>query len=234
MENSNQKIAAMKKLKTILMQALIGLLPTIYLLSIWNSLPESVPTHYNSSFQADDFGSKFEMLGIILFMFAVTIGTSLLVININKFDPKQRYSNNNSLLVKISWAVTIFISLISCFTVYETEHYTQTNGSSVSLKYIVALVALLFVVLGNFMNNIKPNYFVGIRTPWTLDDEENWRLTHHLGAKIWFFGGLIMFVLVMFLPQEYILYVVGFSIIPMAGIPIFYSYSIFRKKQKKG
>ncbi|HWY11455.1 MAG TPA: SdpI family protein [Bacteroidia bacterium] len=224
----------MKKARIILMQALIGLIPVIYLLSIWNNLPESVPTHFNANFKADNFGSKFEMLGIILFMFAVTIGTSLLVINLNRFDPKQRYINNNSVIVKISWAVTIFISLISCFIVYETEHYTQANSSNISPKYIVALVALLFVVLGNFMNNIKPNYFVGIRTPWTLEDEENWRLTHHLGSKIWFFGGLIMFALVMFLPQEYVSYVIGFSVIPLAGIPIFYSFYIFRQKQKKG
>ncbi len=224
----------MKNAKTILMQALIGLTPTIYLLSIWYNLPENVPTHYNLDNKADDFGSKFEILELILFMFAVTIGTSLLILNLDKFDPKKSYSSNNTLIVKISWAVTIFISLISCYIVYETEHYTQTAVSDISLKYIVALVALLFVVIGNFMNNIKPNYFVGIRTPWALDDEENWRMTHHLGSKIWFFGGLIMFVLVMFLPIEYVSYVIDFSIIPLAGIPVFYSFYIFRQKQKEG
>lgn len=224
----------MKKAKTILMQALIGLIPTVYLLSIWNNLPESVPTHFNANFEADDFGSKSEILGIVLFMFAVTIGTSLLVINISKFDPKQRHSSNNSLIVKISWATTIFMSLISCFIVYTTENYTHKNMVGFSPKYIVALVALLFVVLGNFMNNIKPNYFVGIRTPWTLDDEENWRMTHHLGSKVWFFGGLIMFILVMLLPAEYAAYITLFSIIPLAGIPIFYSFYLFRQKQKKG
>lgn len=224
----------MKKAKTILMQALIGLIPTIYLLSVWNKLPESVPTHYNLDNKADDFGSKFEMLGIIIFMFAVTIGTSLLVLNLEKFDPKKRYVSNNSLIIKISWAVTIFISLISCYIVYSTENYAQTKTSEISPKYIVALVALLFIALGNFMNNIKPNYFVGIRTPWTLDDEENWRLTHHLGSKVWFFGGLIMFVLVMCLPTEYVSYVTSFSVISLAGIPIFYSFYLFKQKQKKG
>ncbi|MDQ3142131.1 MAG: SdpI family protein [Bacteroidota bacterium] len=224
----------MSKTKTILLQALISLFPTIYFLSIWKSLPESVPTHYDSNFVANDFGSKFEMLAIILFMFAVSLGTSLLVINLNKIDPKQRYKTNNPIIIKISWAVIIFMTLISGFLVYETEHYTQTNISGFSPKYIVALVALLFVVLGNFMNNIKPNYFVGIRTPWTLESEENWRMTHHLSSKIWFFGGLFMFLLVIFLPQEYALYVIPFSVVPLAGIPIFYSYYIFRQKQKNG
>jgi uncharacterized membrane protein len=223
----------MKKVKTILMQALCGLIPTIYLLSIWSNLPQSVPTHYNAKFEADHFGSKFEMLGIILFMFAVTIGTSLLVLNLDKFDPKKRYESNHSFIVKISWTVTIFISLISTYIVYETEHYTQASTSGMSPKYILALVALLFVVIGNYMNNVKPNYFVGIRTPWTLNDEENWRMTHHLGSKIWFFGGLIMFTLIMFLPIEHVSYVIGLSIVPLAGIPIFYSFYLFRQKQKK-
>jgi uncharacterized membrane protein len=223
----------MKKAKTILLQALIGLIPAIYLLSIWNTLPERVPIHYNANFEADAFGSKFEVLWIILFMFVVAIGTSLLILNLNKIDPKQRYATNNTLFVKISWTVLLFISLISCFIVYETEHYTQTNESSFSPKYIVALVALLFVALGNYMNTIKPNYFVGIRTPWTLDDEENWRLTHHLASNVWFFGGLLLFVLVMVLPQEYAVYGMVFSILPLAGIPIFYSFYIFRQKLKK-
>lgn len=223
----------MKKAKIILWQAIISLIPTMYFLSIWNKLPESVPTHFDSNFIADNYGSKFEVLGIVLFMFAVSIGTSLLVMNLHKFDPKKRYTANNALIIKISWALIIFMTLISAFLVYGTEHYTPTNAGGFSPKYLVALLALLFVVLGNFMNTIKPNYFVGIRTPWTLEDEENWRMTHHLGSKIWFFGGLIMFILVMVLPQEYTSYIVTFSLIPLAGIPIFYSYYFFRQKQKK-
>lgn len=224
----------MKKANIILMQALFGLIPTIYLLSIWNNLPISVPTHYNLDNKADDFGNKLEILVITLFMFAVTIGTSLLVLNLDKFDPKKRYASNHSLIVKISWAVTIFTSLISCYIVYSTENYAQSKTIEISPKYLVGLVALLFVVLGNFMNNIKPNYFFGIRTPWTLDDEENWRRTHHLGAKIWFFGGLIMFALAMLLPIKYVSYVVCLSLIPLAGIPIFFSFYLFRKKHKNG
>lgn len=222
----------MKKGKTILMQALFSLVPIIYLLSIWNNLPETVPTHYNLHNQADSFGSKFEILGVVLFVFVVTIGMTFLVLNLHKFDPKKRYASNNALLVKISWALTLFISLISCCIVYSTDNYDMTQGNDIPLKYIVALVALLFVALGNFMNTIKPNHFVGIRTPWTLSDEENWRMTHYFGAKVWFFGGLALFTLVMFLPTEYVSYAIVLSIVTLAGIPIWYSFYQFRQKQK--
>jgi uncharacterized membrane protein len=49
-----------------------------------------------------------------------------------------------------------------------------------------------FAVLGNYMHSIKPNYFVGFRTPWTLESEDNWRKTHQLVSKVWVPGGLLI------------------------------------------
>jgi uncharacterized membrane protein len=81
---------------------------------------------------------------------------------------------------------------------------------------------------------VKPNYFVGIRVPWTLDNEENWRLTHHLGSRVWFFGGLLMFILTLILPAQFASYIMVFGIIPMIIIPVAYSFYIFRKKKSSG
>jgi uncharacterized membrane protein len=53
-------------------------------------------------------------------------------------------------------------------------------------------VLVFFVVVGNYLGNLRPNYFVGIRTPWTLEDPETWRATHRLGGRLMFFGGLIL------------------------------------------
>ena len=224
----------MKRIQTILIHVLIGLIPIIYFLSIWNKLPNIVPIHFNANFEPNNFGSKSELLVILIILFVGATGSSFLLNNLNKFDPKQRFSNNSSLTIKISWTVTIFFLIISCLIVYVTENYNRANINGLSPRYVAVLIALLFIVLGNLMNNIKPNYFFGIRTPWTLESEENWRMTHYLGSKIWFFGGLIMFLLILILPQEFAFYVLTLSIIPMAGIPVFYSYYIFRQKQKKG
>jgi uncharacterized membrane protein len=48
--------------------------------------------------------------------------------------------------------------------------------------------------LGNYLPNLRPNYFVGIRTPWTLEDAETWRATHRLGGKLMFFGSLLLLI----------------------------------------
>ena len=222
----------MGKTKTILLQVLIGLIPVTYYLFVWNNLPETVPTHFNAKFEADDFGSKSEMLYIILFIFALSIGVTLLLNNLNKVDPKRRYSGRSSLLIKISWTLTIFFSIMSGFMVYTAINYIPGNPNEISPKYVFALLGLLFVALGNLINNVKPNYFVGIRTPWTLNDEENWRLTHHMGSKLWFFGGLLMILLILLLPGQYATLIAAITIIPLVMIPVIYSFYIFKQKKK--
>ena len=222
----------MKKSILILWQSLIGLLPTFYLLAIWNKLPQIVPTHFDSNMVANDFGHKSEVLGTILFIFCVSTGVSMLILNLNKVDPKQRFASSNPVIQKISWVITIFMALITLFIIYQTQYYPRSNKTGLSSKYFFALISLLFAVLGNFMNNIKPNYFFGIRTPWALEDDENWRKTHHLSSKLWFFGGLLMVALIVILPLSYTHSILIGGIIPLAIIPFVYSYNLFRQKQK--
>jgi uncharacterized membrane protein len=87
--------------------------------------------------------------------------------------------------------------------------------------------------MGNLMNNIKPNYFIGIRTPWALESEENWRMTHYFCSRIWFFGGLLITILIMLLPATFAFFIIIFGSIPLVVTPVLYSYNLFRQKQKK-
>jgi uncharacterized membrane protein len=222
----------MKKKSIIILQLAISLLPLIYLLLLWSHLPEKVPVHFNGKFVADSYGSRSELLYTLLFIGAVAMGTSLLVNNINKIDPKSKYSEN-TIMRKISWALVIFLMLIGSGIIYISAHYSDGNMEALAQKYLLAVFALLIVVLGNLMNNIKPNYFVGIRTPWGLEDEDNWRRTHHLGSKLWFFGGLTMLLLILLLPPANSSYVLLIGLFPLVVIPVWYSYNIFRQKRNE-
>jgi uncharacterized membrane protein len=78
------------------------------------------------------------------------------------------------------------------------------------------------------MHSIKPNYFAGLRTPWALEDPDNWRATHRLAGKLWFAGGLVITIAVLLLPT-----VPGFiffmSIVAvLVLIPFIYSYRYFK------
>jgi len=152
----------MNKIKTIAGQILVTMIPLGYLYFIWNTLPENVPTHFNGHFEADKFGTKSDILTALLIMALVSIGLSLLINNLNAIDPKKRYPDENSLMTKISWTIVIFISLLLLIIVYTTKNYGQADISSFFHKSIFILVALIFTVLGKFMANLKPNYFIGM------------------------------------------------------------------------
>ena len=83
---------------------------------------------------------------------------------------------------------------------------------------------VFFVVLGNYLGNLRPNYFVGIRTPWTLENPETWRATHRLGGRLMFFGALILLVAQFFLSESVfgLLFVV--SILSLAAWGFVYSW----------
>ena len=99
-------------------------------------------------------------------------------------------------------------------------------------KLLLPTISIFLSLMGNLMINIKPNYFVGIRVPWTLENEDNWRKTHRLGGKLWFAGGLVAAILTIALPYQYAILsficIIGILVI----IPVGYSYLYFKKHQQ--
>jgi uncharacterized membrane protein len=220
----------MKK-RTILLQVVLALAPLVYLAVIWNGLPARVPLHFNAQMVANSYGSK-ESLGVVAFFMAVlAIGTSLLVLNVDKIDPKQRNKPLSKVMVTVSWVVVAVMTSVGILVVYTSANYVEGHKNHLS-KLFFPLICLAFVVLGNYMNNVKPNFFFGIRTPWTLSDDDNWRKTHHLGSRLWFFGGLIMLALTLALPEVSASFVILVGGLILAIIPIVYSYRLFRNKQR--
>lgn len=127
---------------------------------------------------------------------------------------------------KIAMGMVVFMAALGFVTIH------MSLGSTVAVgKLMPSLIGLLFAFLGNLMHNVKPNYFVGVRLPWTLNSDQNWRKTHQLTGKLWFAGGVLLAVLGLFLPVEPGTYVMMIILAVLVLIPIFYSYSLYRKEQ---
>lgn len=199
---------------------LIALIPFVYLAFIWNQLPETVPMHWNASGKIDRYGSKnglwlttFMMAGLGYFLFLV----------LPKIDPKGKLNSMGNKLTHLRFAVSIFMSALAVFIIYSTKQ-SQSKPT-----FIFILIGLLFTILGNYFKTIKPNYFIGIRTPWTLENEDVWKKTHLLGGKLWFTGGLLIILFSLLLPENLSLYLfLGVTII-ISAVPIVYSYLEFKK-----
>lgn len=99
---------------------------------------------------------------------------------------------------------------------------------------ILAAVCLLLAVIGNYMPNLKPNYFAGMRLPWTLEDPDNWKATHALAGKIWFIGGILLGIVCFILPQKAAFAVFMSGVVAMVLIPAVYSWRFYVNKKKAG
>jgi uncharacterized membrane protein len=110
--------------------------------------------------------------------------------------------------------------------------YSSTRGSiEISIGLVFSGVGLLLAFIGNYFPNLKPNYFAGLRLPWTLENEDNWRKTHRLAGKIFFAGGLLLAVTCLFTPPVVSIIIFFTGTITMVVIPCVYSYRLYKKQQ---
>lgn len=205
---------------------LILSIPLIYASVIYSSLPETIPLHFDMNGKPNGYGNKNMLWFILLLMTAVSAGVYLLIKNLPRIDPKKTAGQSPELYHKIAVALVIFLCAINIVIVY-----SSVNGSININKLLLPLLGLLFLVLGNYMHSIKPNYFVGFRLPWTLENEDNWRKTHQLVGKLWVPGGLLITICTLLLPAE-MGFIIFFSIVLIITIiPAVFSYRYFKKHQ---
>jgi uncharacterized membrane protein len=200
------------------------LLPFMYLGYLWNSLPEKVPIHWNYKGEIDGWGSKFSLIGVL---FLLPVLTYVLMLVIPKIDPKKRVELMGGKYYQIKFMLVIFMSVLALFIIHSSNSQTLSSPS-----IVFVLVGLLFMALGNYFKVIKQNYFLGIKTPWTLESEEVWKLTHILAGKLWIVGGLLIVIFSLVLPEDINFYIFMTITAIISIVPIVYSYIIFKELKK--
>lgn len=208
----------LKKDWVILILIVIGFVIGIY---FYPSLPSRVPIHWNSQGQIDGYGSKlFGALGIPL----MNLGMYLLFIVLPYIDPKRKnYENFQSTYQYLKYLLIIFFLGLEVITLLIATGVVDNTP-----LLIQVLVSLLFILLGNVMGRFKHNYFVGIKTPWTLANEQVWRKTHRMAGPIWVIGGILNILLAItgmtFNGMAFII-----IIITIVLVPTVYSYISYQK-----
>ena len=209
----------MEKFKKEIPFIAVALLPFVYLAYIWNELPEKVPMHWNASGEIDRWGDKSELFMMLFMLTGITYFVFLIIPYI---DPKQKLQNMGNKLNNLRLILALFMSALAIYILYSVQQKTSNP------VLIFPLVGLLFAFLGNYFKTIKPNYFIGIRTPWTLENEEVWKKTHLMGGKLWFVGGLLM-AMTFVLPNDVQFYTFMGITAVISIVPIVYSYLEFKK-----
>jgi uncharacterized membrane protein len=194
-------------------------------LLLWNQFPEQMASHWNENDQVDGYMSKF--WGVFL-MPLVTLGMFLLFLVIPNIDPLK--ANIAQFRGVFNLFITFFIGFmlyIHALTLIWNLGYT---GFALS-KAMLPAMGLLFILIGSMLRQAKRNFFIGIRTPWTLSSDTVWEKTHQLGAVLFmasgvlaiiggFFGGMVAFWMLF---------------VPLIGSTLFllvYSYVLYQRETK--
>ncbi|HHY78196.1 MAG TPA: SdpI family protein [Clostridiales bacterium] len=186
-------------------------------------MPDRVPTHWNFRGEIDGYSGKFSGTFMMPIMSLIMYGLFLVL---PVLDPKKNnYERFKSTYVFFRYLFHIF------FLGMQTMIILAALGYKVDIsRWVMFSISLLFMLMGNVMGRVKHNYFVGIRTPWTLASEEVWVKTHRMAAILWTVGGFIGAVLSLLkIGLAWILVTIAF--IPTL-IPVVYSYLLFNKISK--
>lgn len=212
------------RLTTILVLAMI-IGATITGLLLWNNLPDPMASHWNVNDQVDGYISKF--WGVFLLPL-ITLGMFLLFLLIPNIDPLKAN------IAQFRETFNLFITLIVGFMVYIYALTLRWNLGYTNFglgKAMLPALGVLFIFVGYLLRKAKRNWFIGIRTPWTLSSDGVWDEIHRIGATLFtisgvlallgsFFGGMTAFVMIM---------------LPIFGSAIFlviYSYVLYQRETK--
>jgi uncharacterized membrane protein len=226
-EIETEKIKPYTMKKNLTLRDLIALIaaiaPVIYLAVIWQKIPAIVNTHYNINFEADAQGSRNQILLVSGILAIISLGVYFLLKFIHRIDPKRVDKDNTGRFEKIGLVATVFMAILN-FIIIESA----ASNTLLMKKALVPLMGIMFAFLGNYMHTLKPNYFAGLRLPWTLSSETNWKMTHQLVGKLWFGGGLAIALLSILFPYKAGMFIFIAVMTIITIIPCIYSYRLYK------
>jgi uncharacterized membrane protein len=215
----------MKKNKKI--NLLIGILIAItalYVLIMYNKMPDQIPTHWNINGEIDNYGPRSTLYVFVLTM----IGINLLLLVIKKIDPKSaNYERFDNAFQVFRVAITVFFMVL----VFASIRISLKPESFEMGELVPVMIGFLFLVIGNYMPKFKHNYTMGIKTPWTLASETCWDSTHRFAGPLWVVGGLLFILSPFIINDSMSLYLYGFIMVLIVIVPTVYSYVVFKNEK---
>ena len=185
-------------------------------------LPATMPIHWGANGEADGFATKINAM-------ILTVGIMVLIYFIIAFVPRIDPRKENYKYFSKTYNILLNAVLLLFFFV-NMSTILQGLGYNVPMSYIAPIMAgLVFIIIGNYLQRVRSNYFMGIRTPWTLSNETVWKKTHRLSGKLFFIGGLLILISA-FLPDGYKSVIMWGSIVLCVAIPYLYSYVAYKKE----
>jgi uncharacterized membrane protein len=209
------KITRINWISLLFLVGMFGLAAWFYPL-----LPDPMPIHWNAAGEADDWTPK--PWGVIILPL-VTLGLWVLFAVLPLISPKGFRLDAARRAYDIIWFVMIlFMGAVQLMTYLEA---LGRGGPGVE-QIIPLMTGGLFILIGNYLSKFPRNFFVGIRTPWTLASDEVWNRTHRLGGWVFILAGLVL-AAAAFFPGAMPVFIV--VVVVAALVPVLYSLWLYRR-----
>lgn len=209
----------MKKGKLFFMTLIIALIPLLVNVVAFPHMSDRIPVHWGINGKVDRYGSKIEQL----MMSTLPIIIFAVINFLPAIDPKREsYKKHAKAFGMINFGIILFISCINMAALFSSLGFDVPTE-----KVLPILLGILFIVLGNYMSQIRHNYFFGIRTPWTLASEHVWKKTHRFGGYVFVLIGFVSLISIFINSVGMIIFFGALVIGTM--VVILYSYIIYKK-----
>lgn len=203
------------------------LFAALVVLVIWAypRLPDPMPSHWNVHGQVDDYMAKATATFLFLTLIAgIYVGMLFLPL----IDPRrENYAKFAGAYTWFRRVLVVFLMGVYLLTILYALGLEMDVG-----RFVQAGMSLLFLLLGNFLGQVRHNYFVGVRTPWTLADEEVWAKTHRLTGKLFVLAGILGLATVFGVSRPVAFGVTVGGILIASLVGTIYSYWLFSAKTR--
>jgi uncharacterized membrane protein len=212
------------KFKISWLAGLIVLVSFVVSICLYSQMPENMASHWNMEGNANGYLPKMWAMYLLPI---ISLGLFLLFISIPKIDPLRQN------ILKFEKYYDWFIVIMVAFMLY-LHLLTIVWNLGIQFNFVLMLApafGVLFYYVGLLLGNAKRNWFIGIRTPWTLSNEKVWEKTHNIGGKLFKSAGIVAFLGIIF-PQ----YAIFFMVVPVLFVSIWavaYSYLEYRNQAAK-
>lgn len=211
-------------IKTEIFSLLIVLITAVSSFYFYANFPNQVPIHWNIQGEVDNWGSK--AFGAFFFP-VIILALYLIFLLLPYLDPKRdKYEQFQKTYHKFKNLLVGFMALL-----YFVSSFAAL-GYDINIPVLIPImIGLLFIAIGNYLSKVKPNWFLGIRTPWTLSSEPVWQKTHQVGGKLFILAGIIM-IIIPFTPVVLQGWILGVIIVAIVFGTFGYSLYLYLKEKK--
>jgi len=186
----------------------------------WARVTPPIPTHWNFRGEVDGIGGRFEGL---LLMPLIALGVYLLLLVLPRIDPaRANYASFTGPYALMRAALAAMFGAMHGLLIATALGYPVDAG-----RWIPVGVGVMLVVMGNIMGKVRPNYFVGIRTPWTLASARSWEKTHRVGGRLFVIAGALLVVAALIQVPALLVALGVFGAVVIVWL-FYYSYAVWR------